>query len=193
MPGSLDTVYVDTTSTRERLVQSGVELLENGGLANLTLRRIAKRAGVSHGAPRHHFATYESLLAAIARTGIQDLDALISPCFQHPDAREAVRGAARVYVDFARARPEMFDLISRHDLLEGAGGHLRDITGRWFADLQQAVASVAGGRCVALALWSGVHGLAVLTSRRATSAVSAVPADVSGTIDLLVDSLLGEG
>ncbi|NED63644.1 helix-turn-helix transcriptional regulator, partial [Streptomyces sp. SID10244] len=59
---------------RERLAKAGVELLERDGLAELTQCRIATAAGVSHGAPRHHFPTYAGLLAAIAREGIDDLN-----------------------------------------------------------------------------------------------------------------------
>ncbi|MEV5000128.1 TetR/AcrR family transcriptional regulator [Nocardioides sp. LML1-1-1.1] len=154
-------------SARDRLVTVGTELLEEHGLAGISLRSIASAAGVSHGAPRRHFPTYDALLAAIARRALEELDERVAPAL----AADDLRAAAAAYLDFARRRPELFALIARHDLLEGAGGNLREITGRWFADLGAALARTTRRTPApeeVLALWSGVHGLAALTSRRAT-------------------------
>ena len=60
---------------RERLVDVGVELVLTEGTASLGLREIARRAGVSHGAPRRYFPTHRSLLSAIARRGFEELSA----------------------------------------------------------------------------------------------------------------------
>lgn len=179
---------------RDELVRVGVELLERDGLGALTLRRIAHEAGVSHGAPRNHFPTYASLLAAIARTGIEDLDAELGPLLGMPDPYEALRGAARCYLGFARRRPEMFELIARHDLLSGAGEHLGTITGTWFATAGRRLAEVRGGADTrhALALWAGVHGLATILGRRSAEAVTAEVPDPEAVIDVLLDGLLRE-
>lgn len=176
----VDNVYV---SVRDRLVSVGTELLEEHGLAGISLRSIAGAAGVSHGAPRRHFPTYDALLAAVARRGLDDLDTEIGPAL----AADDLRAAARVYLAFARERPEMFALITRHDLLEGAGGNLREITGRWFADLGATLARTTGRRPTpeeVLALWSGVHGLAALTSRRASEPTGIDPA---AALDVLLE------
>ncbi|MEU6124469.1 TetR/AcrR family transcriptional regulator [Streptomyces sp. NPDC047123] len=69
---------------RARLVDVGVELVAAEGVQALTLREIARRAGVSHGAPRRHFPTHGELLSAIARRGFAELAAA---------AGEAVGGA----------------------------------------------------------------------------------------------------
>ncbi|MFF3644771.1 TetR/AcrR family transcriptional regulator [Streptomyces sp. NPDC002564] len=69
---------------RARLVDVGVELVTAEGVQALTLREIARRAGVSHGAPRRHFPTHGELLSAIARRGFAELAAV---------AGEAVGGA----------------------------------------------------------------------------------------------------
>ena len=62
-----------TAGLRERLVDVGVELVASEGAQALTLREIARRAGVSHGAPRRYFPTHLELLSAIARRGFADL------------------------------------------------------------------------------------------------------------------------
>lgn len=172
---------------RSRLVATGVELLERDGLESLSLRTIARAAEVSHGAPRHHFPTYAALLAAIAREGLTDLDAVLSPALAHPDPVVAIREAAQVYLDFAMGRPEMFALITRHDLLEGAGGHLREITGAWFRTVHTRLTEVRSVVTAedTLALWAGVQGLASLGSRRATEPVADV--DLSATLTRLLD------
>ncbi|WP_408897151.1 TetR/AcrR family transcriptional regulator [Nocardioides sp. R1-1] len=173
-------------NSRDRLVTTGTELLEAHGLDGISLRSIACAAGVSHGAPRRYFPTYRALLAAIARSGLEDLDATIGPALAAGD----VRRAARAYVAFARERPEMFTLLGRHDLLEGAGGSLREITGRWFADLCTALTRSTGRRATpaqCLALWSGVHGLAALASRRATEPLTPRPVDPLRALDVLLD------
>lgn len=58
---------------RARLVAAGVELLALEGVHALTLREIARQAGVSHGAPRRYFAAHAELLAAIAGHGFGEL------------------------------------------------------------------------------------------------------------------------
>ncbi|MCY4668944.1 MAG: TetR/AcrR family transcriptional regulator, partial [Rhodococcus sp.] len=67
------------SSLRETLVATGVEILDADGATELTLREIARRAGVSHGAPRRYFPTHNSLLAAIASHGLRDLADRLDP------------------------------------------------------------------------------------------------------------------
>ncbi|MFD0787594.1 TetR/AcrR family transcriptional regulator, partial [Micromonospora azadirachtae] len=60
---------------RTRLVAAGVDLVREEGHGAVSLRDIARRAGVSHGAPRRYFPTHLDLLSAIARQGYADLGA----------------------------------------------------------------------------------------------------------------------
>ncbi|GAA1675491.1 TetR/AcrR family transcriptional regulator [Kribbella yunnanensis] len=151
------------TSLRDRLVEAGVELLESDGLANLSLRAITRRTGVSHGAPRRHFPTHNALLAAIASTGLADLAARLQLPAEG-SVEDRLVAAAERYLEFAAERPGMFDLIFRHDLLEGAGGNLREQSLpllRTFIDLvAQSHPTDAPARAVAL--WTNLHGLATL-------------------------------
>ncbi|WP_132213485.1 TetR/AcrR family transcriptional regulator [Kribbella steppae] len=170
---------------RDRLVQTGVELLEEEGLGNLTLRAITRRAGVSHGAPRRYFPTHNSLLAAIASTGLEDLASRLQQ--GEADRRrgatqpeELLTEAALSYLEFAAEHPGMFELLFRHDLLEGAGGNLRSRSlplFQHFADLiEQADPGSTDARDRAIALWTNIHGLATLRATRAL--------DLLGTNDL---------
>jgi AcrR family transcriptional regulator len=164
-------------SLPDRLVQAGVELLEEEGLAELTLRAIARRTGVSHGAPRRYFPTHNALLAAIAATGLADLAERLTAKTEG-SAEDQLVEAARRYLQFAADRPGMFDLIFRHDLLVGAGGNLRATSLPLFRTFVDLVAQLhpADAELRATALWTNLHGLATL---RATTAL-----DLLGTTDL---------
>ena len=96
------------SSLRETLVATGVEILDADGATELTLREIARRAGVSHGAPRRYFPTHNSLLAAIASHGLRDLADRLDPVLAGKQpARSRLISAAIEYVSFAQERPAM--------------------------------------------------------------------------------------
>jgi AcrR family transcriptional regulator len=154
---------------RDRLVDAGVELVASGGSGAVSLREIARRAGVSHGAPRRYFPTHLELLSAIARRGFADLairlDAANAGSADDPRARLAALG--RAYLDFAAASRGMYELMFRHDLLESGRLGLREVTLPLFRMVTALVADVApsGGAAsevVAGALWASLHGIAQL-------------------------------
>ncbi|MCW7468123.1 TetR/AcrR family transcriptional regulator [Leptospira kanakyensis] len=58
-------------NVREALIQAGVELLENTSLEDISLRKVAAKAGVSHVASYHHFENKNALFSAIAEIGFQ--------------------------------------------------------------------------------------------------------------------------
>ncbi|MGW8485927.1 TetR/AcrR family transcriptional regulator [Streptomyces sp. NPDC055886] len=109
----------DETPLRERLVDVGADILAAEGTGALGLREIARRAGVSHGAPRRYFPTHRSLLSAVAGRGFDALkdrlDAAVDPA---GDPRTQVCRLAEAYVGFAVEQRPMFELMFRHDLLE---------------------------------------------------------------------------
>lgn len=156
---------------RARLVQAGVDLLTAEGVQALSLREIARRAGVSHGAPRRYFPTHLELLSAIARRGFAELaDRAGTALHDAPDdPRARLRALARGYLAFARDEPGMYGLMFRHDLLESGTLGLRGsslplfglLTGEVTA-LRPAPPSGAPPHVVAGALWANLHGIAQL-------------------------------
>ncbi|MCZ7436788.1 TetR/AcrR family transcriptional regulator [Micromonospora sp. WMMC241] len=159
------------SSLRSRLVRAGVELLEREGPDALTLREIARRAGVSHGAPRRHFPTHLALLAAIAREGYQQLAREVAETIDHadPEPHHQLLALGRLYLRFARTHHGMFALMFRHDLLRGNGIGLRDASDQLFGVLVDLVsrarpdlAGTSTARVVAGALWANLHGIAAL-------------------------------
>ncbi|MFD9609954.1 TetR/AcrR family transcriptional regulator, partial [Streptomyces sp. NPDC059083] len=146
---------------RARLVRVGVELLDAEGVHALSLREIARRAGVSHGAPRRHFPAHLDLLSAIARQGFAELAARVAE--EDPEeapARERIEALARVYLDYAGTRRGMYELMFRHDLLESGRLGLRETSLPLFAHLAALVARVRPGAepaVLAGALWANLH------------------------------------
>jgi AcrR family transcriptional regulator len=149
-----------------RLVAAGVELLAEAGTDALSLREIARRAGVSHGAPRRYFPTHQALLAAIAREGYRKLRTVVAATIGDAEAepRAALLALGRKYVEFARDEPGMFALMFRHDLLRGNNIGLREESTPLFGVLVKllAQARLPQPTAAAAALWAALHGTAQL-------------------------------
>ncbi|MGF0326379.1 TetR/AcrR family transcriptional regulator [Gordonia sp. ALPHA1B1] len=181
---------MESAKTRIALVRAGVELLEETGSPDVGLREIARRAGVSHGAPRRWFPTHRALLAAIAREGLEDLSSeLMRAAGEVP---QSIRHVAFAYVAFARRRPAMFALIFRHDLLEGGGADLRT-TSRplfaWLVSLIENSGTVDAPELRAAELWVGVHGIAMLSSTGSLG-LAAPGIDDNELVDRIVENCL---
>jgi AcrR family transcriptional regulator len=152
--------------TRQRLIATAAELLAGDGVGAVTLRGIAKAAGVSHGAPLRHFSGRAELLSAVATLGFTELLDRRTRLPAGPP-RDRLTAACHSYVDFAVARPAMFELMFRRDLIDPAEPALAAASSAVFDDFT-ALVEAAGGhpgtdpRLVAASLWAALHGLAQL-------------------------------
>src|ERR1700758_5049161 len=92
---------------RHALIQAGLEILSAGGAATLDLRKVARKAGVSHAAPYRHFADKQALVAAINEEGFRQLaERIQSTVREAPDETfEQLQAIAIAYVQFAREHP----------------------------------------------------------------------------------------
>ncbi|GIF08177.1 TetR family transcriptional regulator [Actinoplanes siamensis] len=148
----------------------GAALLRTEGPGVLSLREIARRAGVSHGAPRRYFPTHLSLLSAIARSGFADLSEQVWTALRAApqDPRAQIKTIAERYVRFAATNRGMFELMFRHDVLSSGGElGLRDVSLPLFHLLTDLVAAARpasrfSARVTAAAIWSALHGTAQL-------------------------------
>ena len=170
------------TAPRERLLQAARDVVAADGLEGLTLRAIARRAGVSHGAPLRHFPTLASLLAAVAADGFARLIATVEDHLAEADAAAAAAGtvldarrrlavAGQAYVDFALADPGVFSVTFRPERVDVTDEQYQ-VQG--FASFRQLVELVEAAQAdgwrphlppdeLAAVVWANVHGLAVLT------------------------------
>lgn len=126
---------------REALLTAAEQLLHDEGLQGLTLRACARRAGVSHAAPKHHFADLSELLSEVAARGFDRLTTELEQARERSEADPDSRFVAviRTYVDFARRHPAHFRLMFRWDLLNRANPVLRDASARTFAEMVDGV------------------------------------------------------
>jgi AcrR family transcriptional regulator len=155
---------------RRVLLEAAVRVIDKEGVDALSLNSLAKRAGVSAGAPYHHFESRDQLLAAIAAEGFERL---IASMRQHAGSSEQpldyLRGLGVGYIKFALAHPGHFRVMFRPEVK----GQLRaatDAAGTGFGLLIDAIARCQAAKLVGpgdpfklvLAAWSAVHGAAAL-------------------------------
>lgn len=114
---------------RQALILAGLEILESEGVDALTLRKIAARAGVSHAAPAHHFATLKDLLSALAVIAFQRFEATMAEemAATDPDPVSQLQAAGHGYTRFARDNPGMFRLMFSSSRLDRGHADLLEI------------------------------------------------------------------
>lgn len=150
---------------RASLLEAAEVVLAERGAQGLTLREVARAAGVSHAAPYHHFASLDELLAAVAERGFVALGDAMAAAVAVPDTRERLLRVAQAYVDAARAAPERFRLMFG-PLLARKDEHpaLKQAAQRAFGHVLAAASAhdPSQGASLALAGWSLAHGLSHL-------------------------------
>lgn len=102
---------------RAALLHAAEEIIRESGVDGLTLRACARRAGVSHGAPAHHFGSVTGLLTEFAAEGFERLAEAMSRK-QLKDADDQLQAAGLGYIGFAMRWPEHFRVMWRSELLD---------------------------------------------------------------------------
>jgi AcrR family transcriptional regulator len=158
---------------RDALLQAAERVLEREGLAGLTLRAVAREAGVSHAAPTHHFKDLTGLVSELAAIGFTRFNTAMKAAGDSPGtpiARAMAR--AHAYVAYAQANPGMYGLMFRTERLDYSRPSLHDAAEASFAGLAGSVAAREGlvgdeelslDQAAAIArAWSLVHGYTML-------------------------------
>ncbi|MFF5051902.1 TetR/AcrR family transcriptional regulator [Micromonospora sp. NPDC000663] len=142
---------------RRTLLAAAVEAIDEAGPTALSLRDLARRAGVSHAAPAHHFGDKAGLLTALAAEGFDVLAEAL-------EAADDLLAAGVAYVDFAVGHRAHFEVMFRPELYRADDAELVAARGRSGAALRSGVAtlSTADTDRDALAAWSIAHGFATL-------------------------------
>jgi AcrR family transcriptional regulator len=162
---------VGKDDVRAGILNASLQLMNEGGLGSLSMREVARRAGVSHQAPYHYFQDREAILAELAGEGFDQLyDYMVSAVGLVRDRASKNRAMGEAYIRFALNHPELFRLMFRSEMCNlslypaakakaercfnlpveilGAQGHMSDKAN---PDLTPVIAS-----------WSIAHGLATL-------------------------------
>jgi AcrR family transcriptional regulator len=147
---------------RAVILAEAARLVAERGADGVSLRELARSAGVSHAAPAHHFTDRRGLFTALATQGFQLLAGALV------DARGDFTAAALAYVRFAIEHPGHYQVMFNKSLLDASDSELAAAEDAAGAELSCGVATLrdpnaqadpAGAR---LAAWSLVHGFSML-------------------------------
>lgn len=156
---------------RPALLQAALDLIRHAGPATLTLREVARRAGVSHNAPYRHFRDKEALLAAVAAQGFDELrESMLAEAARESEPLARLRASGSGYVAFALRRPEHFQVMFDAPCAKESHPEAAAAGDRTFHALLTLVGAsqlsrqLPGGDPLPLALrcWALVHGIAKL-------------------------------
>ncbi|KJV09294.1 hypothetical protein VZ95_12360 [Elstera litoralis] len=155
---------------RGALIAAGRAILEEGGPSALSLREAARRAGVSHAAPRHHFPSLQHFLGDCAADGFDEFtEALTVAAASGQSPAEALVAMGRAYVRFAEANRAMFRLMFNRDTVGEHSQALLAAATRAYSTLVEAVRAVDTTvsqdelNYRIASIWSIVHGYAHLS------------------------------
>jgi AcrR family transcriptional regulator len=157
---------------REALIEQGLQLLDRVGPRALSLRELAKLAGVTHSACYRHFANKEDLFSAIAARGFRTLAAAMAEnAARHRDPVAALRAMGFAYVRFAVANPAYFramfggyvSLAARSaEMVAASEAALSLLRDGIVAAQKQGRMKRLPAENVVVAAWALVHGLGML-------------------------------
>ena len=102
---------------RAALIKAADDLISRGGIEAFSLRAAAQRAGVSPGAPAHHFGSAKGLLTEVALLAFQRLGSYIDEAGYSGDAVKDARALTLAYIIFVLDHPGHFRLMVRNDLV----------------------------------------------------------------------------
>ena len=153
---------------RQALLDAAHDVLEERGIDALSLREVARRAGVSPSAPYHHFQDRAALLSAMAVEGHHQFAAALRRGAEGQESATAgFRAMGVAYVVFALEDPARFRLLFRPDCL--ADSAVMEAALESYQVMRGAIDAAVGEGGVAgdpenlaLTAWASVHGLASL-------------------------------
>jgi AcrR family transcriptional regulator len=186
---------------RATLIQAAIKLLPVKGASGLSLREVAKAAGVSHAAPYRHFNDKAALLTALAQTGFEQLaQAMATVVEQYEnDPQQQLVAAAVAYVELGLRNPDMMHLmfggVLDPELLseefcatseKAFSGLLQIIS----AGQEAGVFKSSDVQILAISAWSMTHGLMMLITAGQLREVTTTPEQVKQLSRQLAQNLL---
>ena len=185
----------------DALLKAAETVLERDGIGGLTLRAVAREAGVSHAAPTHHFGDLTGLVSELAAIGFRQFNVAMAAAgaIDAPPLFKAM-ARAKAYVGYAQAHPGMYGLMFRTERLDMTRPSLHEAASASFAGLAGAVGvsreqqvsdealSLEHAAAIARA-WSLVHGFTtLLLDGRLNDILKRLPK--GNTVETLLDAML---
>lgn len=156
---------------RQALLHAAKAEIQSAGVEGFSLRKVAKRAGVSHAAPAHHFGDAAGLLTALATDGFRRFTASMEAAeVDATTSADRILHAGLGYIAFAQDNPALFRLIFGSEKPQQENAELSREAVAAFNHIAQLVETLTGrspfvdDTCMkdTLAIWSVTHGLADL-------------------------------
>jgi AcrR family transcriptional regulator len=173
---------------RQALVDMVLTMVaERGDAAELTLREVARRVGVSHNAPYRHFEDKDALLAAVATEGFHLLSRELRAARAGiAEAEERFVRTGLAYLAFARQHRGYLAVMHGPDVAKGRTAALQNAANDTFQILKDAAldageVDVVEARRLGTVAWSFLYGTAMLANNRQ------IPPTVSATPEHLVE------
>lgn len=185
---------------REALLQAAEKVLERDGLPGLTLRAVAREAGVSHAAPTHHFGDLTGLVSELAAIGYRQFNEAMKAANVSGTPQEKGMASAKAYVAYAQAHPGLYGLMFRTERLDMKRPALHEAANIAFAGLARGVGASRHEHIEAEALsleqagaiaraWSMIHGFTMLLlDNRMANILRRLPKGT--TMDQLFEAML---
>lgn len=148
------------------LIKAAFQVIGKLGVDGLTLREIARRAGVSHNAPYRHFKSKEDLLAALATDSLRQLTGSVREAVEAEAKKDLrLRTAARAYLEYALKNPARFSLtfhaaFDRESYPEYVAAYTESLA--LLAELIQVHLKDVDTELASELIWSSVHGISEL-------------------------------
>jgi AcrR family transcriptional regulator len=153
---------------RAALVDAGIMLLDTKGIEAVTVRAVARGAGVSHAAPVNHFPDRRALLTAIAADCLRELAQIIAAKQRDKGtARERICALADAFHDYGLANPNRYRLMWRQDMLDTDDAVLKSLTDGLFESVAASMMTFGDPPKISamsriVAVCSAIHGYVLL-------------------------------
>lgn len=157
---------------RAALIRAADEIIAEGGIESFSLRAAAQRAGVSPGAPAHHFGSAKGLVTEVALLAFERLDQSLDQIEHSEDVVLEVRALSDAFIGFALEHPGHFRLMFRNELVNRDNPRFYETSSKPGMRLGLAVAAYHGKADVNLDRFEDaadmltglatLHGLAIL-------------------------------
>ncbi len=163
-------------SLRDRCIEESLSIIAEDGVRNLSIRKVARRLGVSHGAPYRHFANRDALITEIAIRGTQILRDYVGRGvdYENKTPRENFLQVCQNYIRFAMEQRDYFQLILWTDLprsteeyphLAMEANEIFQLVFRLIGDLKDRLnVPIENENLAVLHVFSTIHGYASLMS-----------------------------
>jgi AcrR family transcriptional regulator len=181
---------------RETLLSATLTLIAQEGIGAVSLRKVARTAGVSPGAPYHHFEDRAALLTALSDEGFKNLEATLKAAKEKEESPpERIAAMLTAYIRFAQENPAYYRLMFRPELKtknkeeeDDAGAAAYKLLTKTVEECQTD-STHTETETLSIALWSTAHGLASLWLDGQLNHQTDNPATVAKEVTKLIATL----